>query len=127
MVKSWLDRYQEAWRTDKPERIRDLFTKDALYFTGPYDQPWRGVDQIVEEWIALGESRKEWIFRYGIVAVTEEVSVVQGWTTYRGGEQPDRQYSNIWLIWLTPDGRAREFREWWVERPPDAKWEALSD
>jgi hypothetical protein len=26
-------------------------------------------------------------------------------------------FANVWLVRFAPDGRAREFSEWWVERP----------
>jgi hypothetical protein len=34
-----------------------------------------------------------------------------GHTEYQGDE-PD--YRNLWTIRLTPDGRCREFTEWWI-------------
>jgi hypothetical protein len=36
--------------------------------------------------------------------------VVTGTTTY-----PDRVFSNLWVIRLTPEGTCREFTEWWME------------
>ena len=27
-------------------------------------------------------------------------------------------YSNLWVIRLEEDGRASEFTEWWMEKPP---------
>jgi uncharacterized protein (TIGR02246 family) len=117
-VKAWLDKYQEAWRTDDPKLIRQLFTEDAVYVTAPYDTPWQGIGQIVKGWTELSDSGVSWEFRYGIVCMGEEIAVIQGWTTYPASETtPLREYSNIWLIWFEPDGRAREFREWWMEKP----------
>jgi uncharacterized protein (TIGR02246 family) len=119
-VKAWLDKYQEAWRTDDRGLIKELFTEDAVYITGPFDDPWTGLDQIADGWIEIGDSDADWDFRYGIVAVTTEVAVVQGWTTYHGlDNEEDREYSNIWLIWFAPGGKVREFREWWVQKPLD--------
>jgi uncharacterized protein (TIGR02246 family) len=120
MLKDWLDRYQEAWRTDDPAIIRELFTPDAVYVPGPFEEPWSGLDEIVEGWLEMSDSDQDWDFKYGVVALSTEVAVVQGWTTYRArGGIPERDFSNIWLIWFAPGGRVREFREWWVERPRD--------
>jgi uncharacterized protein (TIGR02246 family) len=120
MLKAWVDRYQEAWRTDDTDILRQLFTPDAVYLPGPFEEPWRGIDEIVKGWLEIGDSEEQWEFKYGVVAVTTEVAVIQGWTTYKGrAGRPDRDYSNIWLIWFAPEGRAKEFREWWVERPRD--------
>jgi hypothetical protein len=46
------------------------------------------------------------------VAVTDDVAVVQGETRYKEG----RSYSNLWLIRLDADGRAREFTEYWMDQ-----------
>ena len=46
--------------------------------------------------------------------------MVRGLTTYPAhGDEPAETYSNIWLIRLNSDGRAREFAEWWIEKPSD--------
>ena len=37
---------------------------------------------------------------------------VEGVTDYRAGPL----YSNLWVIRLEPDGRAKEFTEWWMEQ-----------
>ena len=29
----------------------------------------------------------------------------------------ERTYSNLWVIRFAPDGRAREFTEWWMKQP----------
>lgn len=119
IVTKWLELYQEAWRTDDPEAIGRLFTEDASYYTGPFAEPWQGVQQIVEDWQAIGDAEAEWDFRYEIVADGEDLAVVQGWTIYGASADQPENYSNIWIIRFAPDGRAREFREWWVEEPTD--------
>jgi uncharacterized protein (TIGR02246 family) len=116
-VEAWLERYQEAWRTDDPRLIEELFSEDAVYHTGPWDEPWRGRDQIVAGWIERGDSSLEWEFKYEVLALAGEVAVIQGWTTYRGEGEPDEEFSNIWLLRFAPGGSVEEFREWWVERP----------
>ena len=44
-----------------------------------------------------------------------KVAIVTGTTVY-----PDRTFSNLWIIGLTPEGTCREFAEWWMEHPGDA-------
>jgi hypothetical protein len=45
--------------------------------------------------------------------------VVEGWTDYDRGEGAPwaEAFANIFVIDFAPDGRARSFREWWVQRP----------
>ncbi len=77
-----------------------------------------GPDTIVKEWIGRGDSKLEWQFRHEILAVDGDTAVIEGWTDYdRHGDVWKEQYSNIFVIDFADDGRARSFREWWVQRP----------
>lgn len=117
----WLGAYRHAWETDDPQDIAALFTKDATYAPRPFGEPWKGRDAIVAKWIELGDSKIPWRFESEVVAVEGDTGVVRGLTTYPAhDDEPEEVYSNIWMITLTPDGRARSFAEWWVQRPkPD--------
>lgn len=110
--KPWIDGYVRAWNSNDPDDIAALFTDDAAYYTEPYRAPWQGRDQIVTNWLADKDEPGEATFTWQPVAVTGEVAVVHGTTVY-----PDKTYSNMWVIRLVPDGRCREFTEWWMEHP----------
>jgi len=75
----------------------------------------------VAEWIDRGDAENEWRFESEILAVESETAVIRGLTTYPAhDDQPEGVYSNIWVVKLAADGRARSFAEWWVERPAPA-------
>ncbi len=114
-VGKWIEAYQRASNSDDPDEISALFTEDAVYLTGPYDEPWRGRDEIVKQWIERGDSGLEWDFRYEIVAVEGDRAVIEAWTEYTS-PQYKHSYSNVWVIELE-GGRAKTFKEWWVEDP----------
>ncbi len=117
MLEEWLTGYRQAWRSDDPTDVGALFTEDALYYTGPFDEPWAGRAAIVAGWIDRGDSKNGWTFRHEILAVEGEIGVVRGWTTYAAtAAAPETEYSNLWIVRLTDSGHAREFREWWMER-----------
>lgn len=117
----WLDSYRQAWKTDDPEQIGALFTEDASYSPSPFSEPWLGRDAIVAKWIDRGDSQNEYRFESEWLAVEGNTGVLRGLTTYPAhDDEPESVYSNIWLISLAPDGRARSFAEWWVERPQPA-------
>jgi hypothetical protein len=42
---------------------------------------------------------------------------VRGWTKYF---EPEREYSNIWVIRFDDEGRCTEFTEWWMRRKQPA-------
>lgn len=110
---SWVDRYVHAWKTNDPEEIGQLFSESARYFTAPYRKPWAGRDAIVKGWLDRKDDQGTWKFRYEILAATETLGFVRGWTTYLGNEP--NEYSNLWLVSLDTQGRCSEFTEWWME------------
>lgn len=114
----WLERYRAAWTTDDPQQIGALFTEDATYSPWPFSKPWEGREAIVGKWVERGDSKDPWRFDSELVAVEGDTGVVKGLTTYPAhDDQPEDAYSNIWVIRLEPDGRARSFAEWWIQRP----------
>jgi ketosteroid isomerase-like protein len=108
----WMQGYLDAWSSNDPDEIRALFTEDALYFTEPYADPWRGRDGIVEGWLESADEPGSFTFDWTPVSITAEVSIVQGTTRYTDGPT----YSNLWVIRFTDDGLAREFTEWWMDQ-----------
>ena len=117
-LEEWLERYRSAWKTDDPQQIGDLFTEDAVYAPRPFGEPWKGRDEIVTKWIELGDSGTSWQFESEVIVVEGDTGVVRGLTTYPAHDnEPEAVYSNIWVVKLASDGRARSFGEWWVELP----------
>ncbi len=111
-LKSWVDAYVRAWDSNDPAAIGDLFADDAAYYTAPFREPWRGRAAIVASWLDRKDEPGTWSFRYEPLAIAGDLGVVRGWTRYA---DPPREYSNLWLIRLTPDGPCQEFTEWWME------------
>jgi uncharacterized protein (TIGR02246 family) len=123
-VERWIEQYRRAWKSDDPDEIAALFTEDATY--SPYPWPrdrnsWEGRETIVAKWIGHGDSKVGWRFEHEVLAVEGDTAVIEGWTAYDRGEgHPwEEAYANVWLVRFADDGRAREFREWWVQRPKD--------
>jgi ketosteroid isomerase-like protein len=110
-LEDWVRRYVDAWESNDPEEIGALFADDALYYTAPYRQPWSGRDGIVEEWLDRKDEPGEWRFSWEVLGVDGDLGFIKGVTTYADGDD----YSNLWVIRLSDDGRASEFTEWWME------------
>ena len=115
-LRAWIDGYERAWQSNAPDDIRALFTEEADYLTEPHAEPWHGHDAIVWGWLEARDEPGEASFDWAPLAITHDVAIVQGTTVY--GDGPT--YSNLWVIRLDDDGRAREFTEWWMEQPKDA-------
>jgi SnoaL-like domain len=111
-IATWVEGYIKAWNSNNPEDIGRLFTDEALYFTAPFREPWRGRDEIVSGWIEKKDEPDTTEFSYDVEAIDGSLGIVRGRTIYK---DPLEQYSNLWQIRLDESGRCYEFVEWWME------------
>jgi len=113
-VDKWIAGYRRAWESNAADDIRALFTEDASYRTKPHAEPWVGHEGIVTGWLDAADEPGDTTFDWHLVAQTGDLAFVQGVTRY----SDDEDYSNLWIIRFADDGRASEFTEWWMTRPP---------
>jgi SnoaL-like protein len=116
VLERWIEGYVRAWNSNDPDAIGALFTDDALYHTEPFAAPWRGRAEIVEGWLERKDEQGAATFDWQPLVVTPDLSIATGTATYH---EPPHIYSNLWLVRLDPDGRCREFTEWWMEHPAE--------
>jgi hypothetical protein len=118
-VQGWLNRYIDAWRRNERQPIFDLFTEDATYSYGPYREPIKGREAIADSWLEGPDAPDSRAAEYAPIAVDGDTAVIRGRSRYF---EEDRsrlrtEYDNIFVIRFGPDGRAREFAEWFIENP----------
>jgi hypothetical protein len=118
-VQRWLDAYIEAWHRNERGPILDLFTDDATYSFGPYRDPIRGRESIADAWLDGPDAPDSWRAQYEPIAVDGDTAVVHGRSRYFEEDRSKvrTEYDNIFVIRFGPDGRAREFSEWFMEMP----------
>jgi ketosteroid isomerase-like protein len=117
-VRDWLNGYERAWRSPGTVGLRELFTEDATYSMGPYEQPRKGLPAIAELWEEERDGADEiFTMASAIVAVDGDIAVVRVNVGY--GDPASREYRDLWLIELAADGRCRAFEEWpfWPGQP----------
>lgn len=105
-VEAWVAAYERAWRDQDVGAVADLFTEDALYLRGAYDDGLRGREAIEEFWPDPTPFTMTW----EVVALDEPVAVVRAEVTY-GGDDP-KEYRDLWIVRFAEDGRAEHFEEW---------------
>lgn len=119
----WLDRYEQAWRTNDPDLIGDLFTEDAVYRWHPWEEPADGADgreEIVEGWLTEPDDPADWTLECEPVAVEGDIAVARCETRYRATARgPARVYHNIWVMTLDDDGRCSDFVEYYMKEPAE--------
>ena len=118
LLQKWLEEYVEAWRTYEPEKIRNLFSENALYFYSPFDEQThlRGREAIVADWVKQPDAVGSWEAHYAPVAVEGNVGVAQGRTRYfRSDGSIERQFDNIFVMHFDDAGRCTRLTEWFMQ------------
>ena len=115
---SWLDAYGRAWLSNDPADVAALFTEDAVYSWGPYREPARGRDAIVEAWVADPMDQRDVRFSAEPLAVTGDVGVGHWSVSFVSAAAPDvrTELDGILVLRFGDDGRCREHREWYMRR-----------
>jgi nuclear transport factor 2 (NTF2) superfamily protein len=121
-VQRWIDGYVRAWHSNDPADVEALFADNAMYYTHPSRDPWRGRDEIIREWTGNPDPENSWRSHYRAIAATGRTGVVRGHTSYlKDDGSIDREYANVYLIEFDPDGRASEFVEFFMLADPAAR------
>ncbi len=122
-AQQWLDAYVHAWKTYDPQDIGALFAEDAVYHYDPFGAPVRGRDAILASW--LEEDRRDppgtYDAHYAPLVIEGQVVVTNGRSRYyeADGATLVREYDNLFVVRFDGDGRCAEFREWYMQRPPE--------
>jgi hypothetical protein len=117
-VAAWLDGYSQAWGTYDPEQIRALFSEDAVYFSDPFDEPVRGREAIVADWLEERDEAGTYEGSYRPVLVAGDEAVARGYSRYLNTNGTVRaEYDNLFLLRFDAAGRCAEYREWYMKKP----------
>lgn len=111
-ARRFISGYLRAWRSNEPDDIRAIFTEDAVMRFEPWTKAYTGHEEIVSEWLRRQDEPDSFTFSWDVSGIDGQRAFVEAETVYSGG----RHYSNLWVIDLADDGRARGFTEWWMDR-----------
>lgn len=117
-IERWVGAYESAWRSPGTDRLGDVFTNDATYRQSPYTESVVGMKALATMWEAERDGPDEvFSLETEIVAVEGDTAVVRAQVRY--GEPVTREYRDLWVVRLDPDGRCRWFEEWpfWPGQP----------
>ncbi|MFN8420261.1 MAG: nuclear transport factor 2 family protein [Anaerolineae bacterium] len=115
-VSKWLRDYISAWESYDPAAIGALFSENAGYRYNPYDEPVRGRQAIIENWLENRDDPNTYKAEYTPIAVDGEVAVAQGRTQYFDSDGMFlRQFDNIFVIRFDSEGRCLDFCEWFMQ------------
>jgi ketosteroid isomerase-like protein len=117
-VARWLAHYVHAWRSYDREAVLGLFADSASYRYRPQEEPLIGSQRIADDWLSDRDEPGSWDAAFEPIAVDGDTAVAVGSTTYTNPDGSVRAiYDNCFVMRFDPDGRCREFTEWYVQRP----------
>jgi ketosteroid isomerase-like protein len=110
-VMAWVAAYERAWRSPGTGKLDEIFTLDATYSQGPYEQPRVGLAAIAQMWEATRDGPDDvFAMTSAPVAVEGDTAVVR--VEVRYGEPLRQEYRNLWVMRFAEDGRCSSFEEW---------------
>ena len=113
---TWLEGYKRVWEEKDPEGAASLFTGDATYAWGPYEEPLRGRDAIRARWAEVTAAQSDVTFASEPLGSTDSGGGIAHWNCAFNVEAPRIELDGIFIVTLTEDGLCSDFREWWNER-----------
>jgi hypothetical protein len=116
-VTSWIAGYEQAWRAPGIAALDALFTPDATYRQGPYENLVTGLPAIGAMWEAEREGPDEEFRMAGeVIAVDGQAAVARVEVWY--GNPVHQEYLDLWVMRFAADGRCVSFEEWpfWPEQ-----------
>jgi hypothetical protein len=110
-VTGWVAAYERAWRAPGTAALATIFTPEASYLLGPYQEPIIGLPAMARMWEDERDGPDE------VFQMTSEVVAVEGDTAVvrvqvRYGDPVDREFRDLWIMRFAEDGRCDSFEEW---------------
>jgi mannose-6-phosphate isomerase-like protein (cupin superfamily) len=107
---AWVDGYERTWRSQRTDRLGELFSTDAVYLTEPYATPIEGIDAIRHFWTDEQDPDEVFAVERSVVACSGRTGVVRALVRY--GDPVTQEYLDLWVVTLDESGRAVRFEEW---------------
>ena len=110
-MSDWVAAYERAWRAPGTGALGGIFTPDATYRQGPYDEPITGLPAIAAMWEAERDGPDE-VFRMtsDVIASDGDTAVVRVEVSY--GDPVSQEYRDLWVLRFADDARCAWFEEW---------------
>jgi ketosteroid isomerase-like protein len=111
-LRTWIDRYADAWERADVDLAASLFTEDATYRQLIFEAPNVGQDGVAAYWSRVTSQQSDVEVRMGQPFGDERRATVEFWTrmTVDGA---DVTLAGCLLLSFADDGRCRELREYW--------------
>lgn len=113
-LSEWLDAFGAAWEARDAQASCDLFTEDAVFQWGPFDQRLRGRVMIREWWAELFEQQEKVEFGYEVLAARQRGGIVRWWTIAE-----KTKLEGIYKLAFEESGLCSDLHGWWNSDAPE--------
>lgn len=110
----WLKLYGKAWMQKRPDLIKDLFTQDATYSEKPFEDSFKGIEEITRYWQNVSQSQTDISFDYKIICNKDNTGLAHFKASF--WRKPDETYvklDGIFKVVLDWQNKCTSFSEWW--------------
>lgn len=113
--RAWLGRYFEAWASNDPSEVASLFSEDAVYWYGPFGEPARGRERIVENWVAGGVPTGLSL-DHDALALDRDRGIAHWSASFPSEDGGSVELDGILVCDFDAEGRCTLHREWYEHR-----------
>jgi hypothetical protein len=114
----WLNGYVEAWETYDRDKIRSLFSDDAVYRYAPdQEEGVKGREAIADDWLSNKDEPNTYKAIYAPLAIDGDTFVANGITRYFRPDGSERDlYYNVWICRFNAAGECTDYTEYWMQK-----------
>lgn len=111
--KDWLNKLEKAWMDLDPKNAANLFSKDVEYYESALKAPCQSWDEVYDLWNAIPTNQKDVAFNYDVLAISENLCVVN-WRVERTQlpQFTNQKIDGIFVFKLNKDGLCNYFKQW---------------
>ena len=115
LVRQWFKELEKAWSSKNISEIKDILSSKFIYYEHPFEKPFTTWSQVEKAW---QEIKNQKIIKLSINPLIYKN--LNGSASYHLKYKDN--YGNLheslgaYYVKLNRDGRAKEFRQWWVSK-----------
>ncbi len=114
LVKSLIKTYKDAWEKRDPEKIIEIFTKNAVYYERLHEKPFKGHRGIKKYWKDKVVDEQENVkFRLKKIYIDGNNAVVEWEARFRDKKKKVNTYLNEIAVLEIKNGKIKSLREYW--------------
>ncbi len=111
----WLEKFDDAWQSANAKKASSIFTKNAIYFENPLEQPLTSKREIENVWEQVSKTQRGIKVKSEVYMVKENTCVAHFKASFfRITTNSIVKLDGIYIFTLNEMNLCTEFHFWWV-------------